>query len=116
MRERTNEETLDLFADLLEPFGELLADKEVSEMLSSGKMLKAVSKAIKSHKSAVIEILARLDGEEPSEYKVGLVTIPKKLLALFNNPELQDLFSSQPQMPDAASSGAAMESTEDSGE
>ena len=116
MRERTNEETLDLLADLLEPFGELFADKEVTELLQGGKMLKAVSKAIKSHKSAVIEILARLDGEDPAEYKVGLITIPKKLLELFSNPELQDLFSSQPQTTDAAFSGSATANTEGSGE
>lgn len=116
MNKRTNEETLDLFADLLEPFGELLADKEVTELLQGGKMLKAVSKAIKGHKSAVIEILARLDGEEPSEYKVSLIAIPKKLIDLFSNPELQDLFSSQPQMTDAAFSGSATANTEGSGE
>lgn len=116
MKERTNEETLDLFADLLEPFGELLADKEVAETLQSGKMLRAASKAIKGHKSAVIEILARLDGEEPGAYKVNMFTIPKKLMALFSSPELQELFSSQPQKSDAAASGAATENTEGSGE
>lgn len=116
MKERTNEEALDLFADLLEPFGELLADKEVAELLQGGKMLRAISKAVKGHKSAVIEILARVDGEEPDKYKVNVFTIPKKLLELFQNEDLQELFTSQPQMTDAAFSGSATENIEGSGE
>lgn len=113
MKERTNEETLELFADLLEPFGELLTDDEVKTTMQGGKILKAVSIAIKKHKSAVIEILARIDGEEPSEYKVKILTIPKKLIELFSNPEILDLFTAQPQTTDAAFSGSATENTGD---
>lgn len=112
MRERTNEETLDLFAFLLEPVAELLADQQLVDLLKNSTPLKAVQFAAREHKKAVIEILARLDGEEPDEYKVNLIQIPIKLLKLLNDPQVQELFSSQDQTSTAASSGPATENTE----
>lgn len=112
---RTNEEQLELFADLLEPVAEIISDKEVAEILKGkGKPITAVKLAIKNHKGAVISILAALDGETVAEYKVpspaGLVV---KLLNLLNSPEIQDLFTLQGQTKSAVSSGSAMENTGD---
>ena len=113
MRERTNEETLDLFAFLLEPVAELLADQNLVDLLKNSTPIKAVQFAVREHKKAVIEILARLDGAEPDEYKVNLIQIPIKLLKLLNDPQVQELFSSQDQQTAAASSGPATENTEE---
>lgn len=117
MRERTNEETLDLFADLLEPFSEILSDNAVSEPIRKGqKPIKAVKVAIKNHKNAVIEILALLDDKDPEEYKVNLFTLPVKLLELFSQPGVMELFIMQGRMSDGGSSGSAMENTEGDGQ
>jgi len=114
MNERTNEEVLDLFADLLEPVGEILSDKELSTLVQEkGKQLKAVQIAIKKHKTAIIQILARVDGVDPAEYKVNILTLPVKLMQFVNRPEVQELFTSQGQKGEPASSGSATENTGD---
>lgn len=112
---RTNEEQLELFADLLEPAAEIISDKEVAEILrGKGKPVTAVKLAIKNHKSAVISLLAALDGTDADSYKVpSPAVLTMKLLTFLNSDELKDLFISQPQKTDAGSSGAATESTED---
>lgn len=110
---RTNEEQLDLFADLLEPVGEIITDKAVSEKLQAGKMGAAIKAAIKAHKSAVIEMLAALEGVPVDEYVVpGPLGMLKKLLDLLNNPEVKELFIGQGQQNAAASVGSATENTE----
>ena len=109
-----NEDRLELFADLIEPAGDIIGDKEVAKLLQSGKIAKAVKHAIKAHKSAVIEILARLDGKEPSEYIVpGPIGLTTKLVNLFNDPEIQTLFQSGPQSESAVSSGPVTANIED---
>ena len=111
---RTNEEELELFADLLEPVAEILTDNAVRSVIQSGgKPITAIKWAIKNHKKATIEILARLDDVPVEEYKVSAITLPIKLLALVNKPEVQDLFSSAEQMSGAALSGSATEVTQD---
>jgi len=108
--DRTNEECLDLFADLIEPCAEILGDPEVRAAFETNK-LKAVKAAIKNHKKAVIEILALVDGADPATYKVGVLTLPLKVLELLNKPEVVDLFQSQAQMKTAAGSGSATANT-----
>ena len=105
-----NEKKLEQFADLLEPFSEILADSEVSELLqNSEKPVKAISKAIKLHKKEVISILATLDGVSPDEYKFNAFIVTRKLLNLLNSPEIKELFISQGQSDDAGSSGSVTE-------
>lgn len=108
---RTNEEALEIFADVLEPAGEIIGDEEVKAAFRAGERMKAVKIAIKSHKSAIIEILARMDGVEPSEYKVGIFTLPIKVIQLLNNPDVQMLFTGAEQNEGGASSGSATETT-----
>jgi len=92
MNERTNEEVLDLFADLLEPAAEILTDDEVTTAYQQ-KRLTGIKLAIKRHHSAVIEIMALIEGVSPEEYKVDLLTLPVKIMAFLNRPEMQDLFT-----------------------
>ena len=113
MEKRSNEERLELFADLIEPAAEILGDKAVADTMRTGTRAAAVSAAIKGHKKAVITILAALDGVAVADYRVpGPVGIMKRLLELINDPEIQELFTLQAQKPDAADSGSAMENTE----
>lgn len=86
---RSNEEELDLFAELIDPFSEILQDKAVKE---AGNVLKSVKIAVKNHKQAVLQIFALLDGVPVEEYHITALAIPAKLVALLNDPALQDLF------------------------
>lgn len=111
---KTSEDALDLFADILEPAAEILADDKVAEVIrTGGKPIRAVKYAIKNHKKEVIEILARIDGKDPETYEVNALTLPARLIQLLNKPEIQDLFTLQDQIEDAASSGPATENTGD---
>lgn len=103
-----NEKALDLFADLLEPAVEIIGDPNVAAILQDGGApARAAKVAIKNHKNAVVEILARLDGCEPKDYKVNILLLPIKFMQLINKPEIQELFTLQAQKDDAASSGSA---------
>lgn len=113
MSKRSNEDALELFADLIEPAAEIFADAEVAEIMRSGALAKAVKVAIKNHKSAVIEILARIDGVEPKDYQVNVLSLPVKLINLLNKPELQELFTPQGQENAVGSFGSATASTKD---
>ena len=79
-----------------------------------------VKPAIKIHKKDLIEILTRLENQPVEEYreKMNLLTLPKQVLELLNDPEVQSLFSSQgkSQVTSLASSSSAMESTEAEGQ
>ena len=104
-----NEEALDLFADLMEPAAEILADPEVGGKIGTGVApVKIIVPAIKNHKGAVIEILARLHGQEPDSYKVNVMMLPIELTRLLNKPEVRDFLSSLAQNADEGVSGSAM--------
>ena len=109
--ERSNEEELELFADLLDPAAELLADPEIAAVLrGSGTVGDAVKRALRVHKAAVLEILARLEDTPPAAYRVRASELPGKLMALFSLPGVRDLFPSQGRRDSAGSSGSASES------
>ena len=113
---RSNEEQLELFADLLEPAGEILSDTEVRDALIDGKRAKAIKIAIKNHIPAVIEILALLEGEDPATYKVpGPLGMMSKLLAIVNSEEFSEVFTGQALKDDGASSGPVTDTTPDAG-
>ena len=113
MRNLTNEEALELFADLVEPVSEIIFDTEVSKALRENKTAKAVKVAIKRHKRRIIETLALVDGVPVDEYKVNVFTLPMKLMELVNKPEFQELFMSAGQTSAVEFSGSAMDNTGD---
>lgn len=110
MRTLTNEEALDLFADLLEPIAEILTDEEVKAAYAE-KPIKGIKKAIKRHKRTIVSALALIDGVPVKEYKVDVLTLPFRVLELANRPEFQDLFQSQGQTRAAHVSGSATGTT-----
>ena len=90
------ERALDVLADLIDPVAEIFGDKEISAALQSGKApAKAIKLALKNHKRAVLDMMAAIDGEDPATYQPSLFVLPKRLLDLLNDPEVQQLFSSQ---------------------
>lgn len=93
LSEIQGDRALDVFADILEPGAVILADKEVGDLFRAGKRLPAVKVAIKAHKKEVKEILAVIDGVPVEELKIGVFTLPTRLLEIFNEPEVLSLFS-----------------------
>lgn len=115
LSEIKGEQALDVMADLVEPIAEIFSDKEVQQIYKAKQpYIKMVKPAIKNHKSAVITILALLDGEDPGKYtkKINLLSLPGKLLEILNDKDLQEVFRSQGQMMDEDVSGSATEDTE----
>ena len=111
LSEYQGEAALDLLADLIEPAGEIMSDKEIGEVFKENKF-KAIGLAIKNHKKAVMQILATMDGVPVEEYKCNVFSLPVKILELLNDPEMIRLFQYQGQTGDANSSGSASENTE----
>lgn len=90
------ERALDVLADIIEPVSEIMGDKEIESILRSGKApVRAIKLALKNHKRAVLDMMAAIDGEDPATYEPSIFVLPKRLLDLLNDPEVQRLFSSQ---------------------
>ena len=108
LSEYQGEAALDLLADLIEPAGEIMSDKEIGDAFKENRF-KAIGIAIRNHKKAVIQIMAAMDGVPVDEYKCNVFTLPVKILELLNDPDLVQLFTYQGQTGDANSSGSASE-------
>ena len=112
LSEYQGEAALDILADLIEPAGEIMSDKEIGEVFKENRF-KAIGLAIKNHKKAVMQILATMDGVPVEEYKCNVFSLPVKILELLNDPDMIQLFQYQGQTGDAKSSGSASVNTED---
>ena len=112
LSEYQGEEALDILAELIEPVGEIMADKEIGEVFKKNRF-KAIGLAIRNHKKAVMQIMATMDGVPVEEYKCNVLTLPVKVLELLNDPALIELFTYQGQTGDAKSSGSASVNTGD---
>ena len=112
LSEYQGEDALDLLADLIEPAGEIMSDKQIGDIFKENRF-KAIGLAIKNHKRAVMQILATMDGVPVEEYKCNVFTLPVKILELLNDPDLVQLFTYQGQTGDANSSGSASENIGD---
>ena len=112
LSEYQGEAALDILADLIDPAGEIMSDKEIGDVFKKNRF-KGIGLAIKKHKKAVMQIMATIDGVPVDEYKCNVFTLPVKILELLNDPALVQLFFYQGQTGDAKSSGSALENTEE---
>ena len=112
LSEYQGEAALDILADLIEPAGEIMTDKEIGEVFKKNRF-RAIGLAIKNHKKAVMQIMATIDGVPVEEYKCNVFTLPAKILELLNDPDIVRLFTYQGQTGGANSSGSASENTEE---
>ena len=112
LSEYHGEAALDILADMIEPAGEIMSDKEIGEVFKKNRF-KAIGLAIKNHKKALMQIMATMDGVPVDEYKCNVFTLPVKILELLNDSELIRLFTYQGQTGDANSSGSASENIEE---
>lgn len=101
-------DALDLLADIMEPAVEIMADADVRKAFDEGR-LHGASVAIKAHKGAVMQILARLEGVALEDYHCNVFTLPARLIEVLNDEELLGFFTEQAQtLNTSASSGAVM--------
>lgn len=107
------EEAIELLGEILEPTMLILADKEVSEGTGERTALKLATIILKKHPHEILEILARLDGEEPSTYKCNILTLPSKIIQILNDKDLMDFFASQTAEMLKSASGAVTANTEE---
>ena len=112
LSEYQGEAALDILADLIEPAGEIMSDKEIGEVFKENRF-KAIGLAIKNHKKAVMQILATMDGVPVEEYKCNVFSLPVKIMEILNDPDIDQLFTFQGQTGDAKSSGSASENIEE---
>lgn len=110
------EEAVEIIANITEPAIKIMADKELRDMITQEKgRMKAVKHALKNHKREVLQIMASLDGvdvEDENAFKeyvdsVTFFTLPMNLFSIFNDPDIQSLFTSQAQMEEATQSSPA---------
>lgn len=116
LSEIKGEEALDVLADIIDPITRIMSDKEVARIFETGQSkLKLVKFILKKHKKDAIEIMARLECEEPDEYvnKITVTTLPVKILEILNDKELMAVFSTQSQTSESTSFGSATENTEE---
>lgn len=115
LSEYRGEAALDLLADIMDPVSEILQDEAFKKAASGWTVLNMAKAAIKGHKRAVIEILARMEGEEPDEYagKINFLTLPKKVIEVLNDKDLREGFTSAGQTMESESSGSLMVITGD---
>ena len=111
--EAVNNRSLEIMADIMDPYFELMKDKQFTQLYMSN-VKEAVKYACRNHPKETIEIAAILSGKSVDEFVVNPFTLPIILLsaigtyAKINN----DLFPSQVQNKEEASSGSATENTE----
>ena len=116
------EAALDVLADIIDPLANILTDAEIQKLSKQENtpILAMVKPAIKNHKHDLIEILARLDEKPVDEYEktMSLFTLPKQVLELLNDPEVQSLFQQQGQITQNSFAGStsATENTEANGQ
>ena len=117
MATRSNDDKLDLLADLMDPVSLLAEDGELMELAKNGQRKSAIQRLLRNHKPEIIEILALIEGEDPQAYRIEGPMVAVKLLAwISDNKEIIDgLFPTPAQSADAASSGQHTGNTTEEG-
>lgn len=114
------EEAVEVIANIFEPATYIMADKELREMATQEKgRMRAIKHALKHHKTEVLQIMAVLDEvdiEDEKAFKeyvngVNFFTLPKNLLYILNDPDIQSLFISQGLMEEATQPSPASDAS-----
>lgn len=116
LSEIKGEQAIDMFAEILGPACEIMADPEIQKISQGGDqgyMIKLVETMIREHKQAVIQMLAALNQQSTEDFlaEVTVIKLPMMILDMINDPAIRDLFTSRSPMTDGAASGSAMGST-----
>lgn len=109
------DKAFEVLANILTPIEVLAKDEEFNEARKEESMMAAVKIALRKHPKELRDILAFLDLEDPETYEVTLLTLPKKVIELVNDPEVLALFPSQGQQMEETSTGSATGNTVENG-
>ena len=109
------EEALDVLADIIDPAVEIMVDPEIRKLSHENNKMAIIKAILKDHKKSIIEILATMEGMSVDEFmtKLNILTLPYKVLSLFNDKELISFFIYAGSMGDVLSSFESAENTED---
>ena len=89
-----NGDAIDLIADIIEPITNIMQDENIKKkFMSEDKRVYAIKQALKSHKSDILEILARLDGVEVKDLNYTPISLVTKCVQILSDKELTDFFS-----------------------
>ena len=110
--ELKNEQAIEALADIFDPITEIASDEEIKKAARSDNKVMTVKLILKNHSKSVLEIMAAFEGVPVEEYECNVLTLPVKLIELFNRPEFTFLFPSQGQKMEETSFGSASENTE----
>lgn len=93
LSEIKGEKAIEVFADLLEPVGVILSDEEITKLIrNDAPKLEIVQKMLKKHAKDVVKMMAVIDDVPVEKYEVNFVTLPAKLIELFNDEAVTQLF------------------------
>lgn len=111
--EEVNDYSLEVMADILDPYFELMKDKTFTKLFMTN-IKEAIKYACRNHKKETIQIAAILSGKKEEEYVVNPFATPITLITAIGmySKINKDLFTSQAQNQEDASSGSATENIE----
>lgn len=114
LKQRKNEEAIELLADILEPATEIFTDPEITGAISNDHetLGKVVIKAVKKHAKAVVQILCAIDGIAYEEANYTAPAIISKVMEIIQDEELTGFFSSLVPTTSQTSSGTATDNTQ----
>ena len=110
-----DEEAIELWADLLDPFIEIVGDPKISGMLRAQRPPVLTARAIlKEYKTQATQILLRIDPTPLNGLNI-LIRLVELLSEIGKDPTIQGFFVSQPkENKDEKSFGSVTETTEES--
>ena len=95
LSEINGKKALETLADLIDPLAAILADGTIRDAINAKEPMLSIAKTmLKKWPDEIITILALLDGEDPTQYEVNLLTLPRKLYEVINDKDVQMLFFS----------------------
>lgn len=109
-------EAFELWADIFEPAMAILNDEDVKKHTTGENIdvWKACMVVMQKHSDEAIEILNRLDPDDPITGAGALPAVANLLVELIAGDSARGFFrSSEPEKPGGKSSGSATENTED---
>lgn len=111
------EDAVDVMAALLSPASTITSDEKVKDMMRREKttMAEVAAYVAKKHRDAIIDILHIIDGTTRKEYlaKTTALSLLQDIMYVFDEPELQSLFTGQSQNEADDNSGSVTENTEE---
>ena len=107
------DEAIELWADLLEPLTDILGDKQIANVVRSGKPKLLIAKEVlKLHKKAAVDILTRID-DTPLDGLNIVIRLMELISEIGQNEEIKSFFGYAEQVKEVEeSSTSVMENTE----